>query len=74
MGKEDLVESPGVVLEALGGGQYSILLDGGAGTKVRGRLGGKMKQKHIRVLPGDRVTVGMSPYDLTHGIITWRFK
>lgn len=71
MPKEDLVEVEGVVEEALGGGQYSVATEGGS---VRARLSGRLKQNHIRVLPGDVVTVGVSPYDLTHGIITYRGK
>jgi translation initiation factor IF-1 len=73
MSKEDLIEIRGRIIEALGGGQYSIQVDGND-TVLRARLGGKMKQKHIRVIPGDLVTVGVSPYDMSHGIITWRFK
>jgi translation initiation factor IF-1 len=73
MPKDDLVEVDGVILEAMGGGQYSIKPSDGSAI-IRASLCGKMKQKHIRVMPGDRVTVGVSPYDLTHGIIIWRFK
>jgi len=73
MPKGDLVDVDGTILDALGGGQYSIKPNDG-GSTIRASLCGKMKQRHIRVMPGDKVTVGVSPYDLTHGIITWRFK
>lgn len=70
--ENDHVEVEGVISEALGGGQYSVkLLEGGA---VRARLGGKMKKNHIRVLPGDHVKVKVSPYDTSHGFITFRTK
>lgn len=73
MSKGDLVESEGRLEEALGGGQYLIRLEG-EGSVVRGRLSGKMKKNHIRVLPGDNVRVALSPYDLTHGIIVRRHR
>lgn len=73
MPKDSLVDVSGTIGKALGGGQYEIIpIEGG--TPITAQLCGKMKKLHIRVLPGDRVTVGVSPYDLTHGIITWRFK
>jgi len=70
MPKEDHVELAGTVLDALGGGQYSVKTD--AGSEVRARLCGKMKKFSIRVLPGDRVKVAVSPYDTSHGMITFR--
>lgn len=73
MSKGDLVELEGAVTEALGGGQYRIQLAEG-GAFVRGRLCGKMKKNHVRVMPGDRVRISVSPYDTTHGIITWRYR
>jgi translation initiation factor IF-1 len=73
MSTGDLVEMEGTLTDALGGGQYSITLDDG-GSVVRGRLSGKMKQNHIRVLPGDKVRVAVSPYDMTHGLIIRRHK
>ncbi len=63
----------GLILDARGGGQYTIRLKEG-GNEVRARLSGKMKQNHIRVIPGDKVKVSFSPYDLTHGLITFRSK
>lgn len=77
MPREDLVDIEGTVTAALGGGQYEITA-GQVGDKpasvLKAKLCGKMKQNHIRVLPGDKVIVGVSPYDMTHGIITRRFK
>ncbi len=74
MSKDDHVEFEGVIDEAMGGGQYKIRLNSNTETFVRARLSGKMKQHHIRVLPGDKVRVAVSPYDMTHGILTFRFK
>jgi translation initiation factor IF-1 len=73
MPKESLVEVEGKVTDALGGGQYAIEPAGG-GTPIRATLCGKMRQMHIQVMPGDKVRVGVSPYDLTHGLIQWRYK
>lgn len=72
MSKEDHIEFNGIIEDSLGGGQYKILIE--SSQNIRARLSGKMKQNHIRVLPGDKVIVEVSPYDLTHGIITRRFK
>lgn len=77
MPKSDLIETSGKVLEALGGGQYLIQTEkeeGKDGSEIRARLSGKLRKHHIRVLPGDDVTVAVSPYDLTHGMITYRGK
>ena len=71
--KDDLIEFDGRVADALGGGQYQIDIDSDTGTTtVRARLSGKMKKNHIRVLPGDAVRVAVSPYDMSHGLITRR--
>jgi len=72
MSKEDLVRFEGKVSDLTGGGTYTILLDNG--VTISARLSGKMKKFKIRVLVGDRVTVGVSPYDPTHGLITHRQK
>lgn len=72
MAKDDHIEMEGTVDEAMGGGQYLIRLTNKAGTTIRARLSGKMTQNKIRVIPGDRVRVSVSPYDLTHGMITFR--
>lgn len=71
MSKGDLLEMEGTIQDALGGGQYNIKLDQGE-TVVRGQLSGRMRRHHIRVLPGDRVRVAVSPYDLSHGLIVFR--
>ena len=73
MSKGDLLEMEGVIQDALGGGQYNIRVDQG-GAIVRAQLSGRMRRHHIRVLPGDRVRVAVSPYDLTHGLIVYRGK
>lgn len=70
MSREDLIRIDGQVSDATGGGNYVVLLDNG--VTVRARLAGKMKKFKIRILVGDRVTVGMSPYDPSHGLITHR--
>src|SRR5262252_2340952 len=71
--KGDLLEMDGVIQDALGGGQYTIKVDQG-GAMVRAQLSGRMRRHHIRVLPGDRVRVAVSPYDLSHGLIVYRGK
>jgi translation initiation factor IF-1 len=73
MSKGDLIEFDGVLRSADGGGQYTIDLTDSAQT-IRARLCGKMKLNKIRVIPGDKVKVSVSPYDVTHGIITQRPK
>lgn len=72
MSKEDLIRFEGKVADLTGGGSYQIVLDNG--VKITARLSGKMKKFKIKVLVGDRVTVGVSPYDPTHGLITHRQK
>ena len=72
MAKDDLVSVDGKVLDLSGGGSYSITLDNG--VKVAAKLCGKMKRFKIKVVIGDRVTVGVSPYDPTHGLILHRHK
>jgi translation initiation factor IF-1 len=73
MSKDDLIEFDGTIDKACGGGLYDVKTTE-TGAIIKAKLRGQMKQKHIRVLPGDNVRVGVSPYDLTHGLITWRFK
>jgi translation initiation factor IF-1 len=73
MSKGDHIELEGTVKEACGGGQYLIMPDEGQ-HPVRATLGGRLKKNHIRVLPGDRVKVSVSPYDLTHGMVTFRYR
>ena len=72
MAKDDLVRFDGKIIEAAGRGNYRVLLDNE--VSVTARLSGKMSRIKIRVVVGDRVTVDMSTYDLSHGIITHRVK
>ncbi len=73
MAKEtDKFQQEGVVIEALPGTQFKVELD--SGHEIIAYLSGKMRKYYIRVLLGDRVTVEMSPYDLTKGRITYRHK
>ena len=72
MSKADLIQLEGVVTKVLGGGIKEIQCD--KDITVRGVLSGRMKKFRIRVMVGDRVQVSVSPYDTSHGIITFRFK
>ena len=68
----DKIEIEGKVLESLPNAMFKIEIPGG--KVILGHISGKMRVHHIRILPGDKVTVEMSPYDLTKGRITWRSK
>ena len=70
--KEDAIVMEGETAEALKGGHFRITLDNG--HSVLGHLSGKMRKNRIRVLPGDRVQVELSPYDLNRARITFRYK
>jgi translation initiation factor IF-1 len=70
--KEEKIEMEGEVTEALPNTMFRVKLDNG--HEVLGHLAGKMRRFRIRVLPGDRVRVELSPYDLTRGRITYRMK
>jgi translation initiation factor IF-1 len=72
MAKEEAIEVEGVVEEALPNAMFQVKLDNG--YKVLGHISGKMRKYYIRILPGDRVKLELSPYDLTRGRITYRFK
>jgi len=72
MSKEDLIEVEGVVKEALPNAKFRIELD--AGHIVEAHISGKIRMNFIRILPGDRVKVELSPYDLSKGRITFRVK
>lgn len=72
MAKEDLVSLDGKITSVTGGGVYGILLDNG--LNITGKLCGKMKRFSIKVVIGDRVNVGISPYDPSHGLILLRHK
>jgi translation initiation factor IF-1 len=72
MAKEDLIEFPGTVTELLPNAMFRVKLDND--HEVLAHTSGKMRKNRIRVLAGDRVNVEMTPYDLTKGRITFRFK
>ena len=72
MSKDDLAKLEGTVTDARGGGTYIITLENG--VTLSAKLSGNMKRFKIRVLVGDKVTVGVSPYDPTHGLIIHRQK
>lgn len=72
MSKEDVIEVEGKVLEAMPNAMFRVELDNG--HKILAHISGKLRMHYIRILPGDKVTVEMSPYDLTRGRITWRGK
>jgi len=72
MAKSDVIEVEGVVLEALPNATFKVELQNG--HKVLAHISGKLRMNFIRILPGDKVTMELSPYDLTRGRITWRGK
>lgn len=72
MSKEELIEVQGVVTEALPNTQFRVELENG--HEILAHISGKLRMNYIRILPGDKVTVELSPYDLTRGRITWRKK
>ncbi|MDO4539914.1 MAG: translation initiation factor IF-1 [Syntrophomonadaceae bacterium] len=72
MAKDDVIEVEGIVLEPLPNAMFKVELENG--HKVLAHISGKMRMNFIRILPGDRVMVELSPYDLNRGRITYRFK
>jgi translation initiation factor IF-1 len=70
--KEDVIEVEGTVIEALPNAMFQVELENG--HKVLAHISGKLRMNFIKILPGDRVTLELSPYDLTRGRITWRDK
>ena len=70
--KKDVIEAEGTITEALPNAMFRVQLD--SGHSVLAHISGKMRMYYIRILLGDRVTVELSPYDLTRGRITYRFK
>ena len=70
--KEDAIEVEGRVVEPLANAMFRVEMENG--HRILAHVSGKMRLHHIRILPGDRVTVELSPYDLTRGRITYRFK
>ena len=72
MSKEDMIEFSGTVMELLPNAMFRVELDNG--HKVLAHISGKMRMNYIRILPGDKVQVELTPYDLTRGRITYRYK
>ena len=72
MSKSDEIECEGVVLEKLPNAMFNVELENG--HQILAHISGKLRMNYIKILPGDKVTVQMSPYDLTLGRITWRSK
>lgn len=72
LSKEDVIEIEGTVKEALPNATFMVELPNG--KTILAHISGKLRMNFIRILPGDKVTVEMSPYDLTRGRITWRSK
>ena len=72
MAKDDVIELEGTVVEALPNAMFQVELP--HGHKILAHISGKLRMNFIRILPGAKVTVQMSPYDLTRGRITWRSK
>lgn len=72
MAKEDVIQVEGTVIEPLPNAMFRVELENG--HKVLAHISGKMRKHFIRILPGDKVTVELSPYDLSRGRITYRYK
>ena len=72
MSKQDVIEVEGKVIEALPNAMFQVELENG--HKILAHVSGKIRMNIIRILPGDKVTIELTPYDLTRGRITYRFK
>ena len=72
MSKSDVIEMEGKVVEALPNAMFQVELQNG--HQILAHISGKMRMTFIRIYPGDKVTIELSPYDLTRGRITWRSK
>jgi len=72
LSKEDVIEVEGVVVESLPNAMFQVEIENG--HKVLAHISGKLRMNYIKILPGDKVTMELSPYDLTRGRITWRVK
>ncbi|KAA0544079.1 translation initiation factor IF-1 [Bacillus suaedaesalsae] len=72
MAKEDVIEVEGTIIDTLPNAMFKVELENG--HVVLAHVSGKIRMHFIRILPGDKVTVELSPYDLTRGRITYRFK
>lgn len=72
MAKQDLIKQDGIIEEALSNAMFRVKLENG--HSIVATISGKMRMNYIRILPSDKVAVEMSPYDLTRGRITYRYK
>lgn len=72
MAKEDVIEVEGVVVEALPNTNFKVELENG--HQILAHISGKLRMNYIKILPGDKVKIELSPYDLSRGRITWRAK
>jgi len=72
LARDDLAQTEGIVTDVKAGGHFIVQLD--SGQQISAKLSGRMRKFHIRVILGDKVTVGVSPYDPTHGLIIHREK
>lgn len=72
MSKQDVIKQDGTIVEALSNAMFRVELENG--HEIIAHISGKMRMNYIRILPGDKVAVEMSPYDLTRGRITYRYK
>ena len=72
MPKDDVLELEGTVIEALPNAMFTVELENG--HKILAHISGKLRMHYIKILPGDKVTLELSPYDLTRGRIVWRAK
>ncbi|MGB3342123.1 MAG: translation initiation factor IF-1 [bacterium] len=72
MSRKDLIQTEGTILETLPNAMFRVELDNG--HKVLAHVSGKMRMSYIKILPGDRVLLELTPYDLSRGRIVWRYK
>ncbi|MGO4929391.1 translation initiation factor IF-1 [Fundicoccus ignavus] len=72
MAKDDVIEVEGTVIETLPNAMFKVELENG--HEILAHVSGKIRMNYIRILPGDKVTIELSPYDLSRGRITYRFK
>ena len=72
MAKDDVIEVEGTVIETLPNAMFKVELENG--HEILAHVSGKIRMNYIRILPGDKVTIELSPYDLPRGRITYRFK
>ncbi len=72
MSKDEVIEAEGVIVEALPNATFKVKLSNG--HIITAYISGKLRMNYIKIIPGDTVTIAMSPYDLTKGRITWRSK